>query len=117
MVIIIIIYPLNRDGRWGTTDDLATSFLHFPLVSTAFLDLVNSRPVHSLLSSHLFLCLPCLLPPFTVACKMVLARPDERDMTIPLQFASLYDRQEVFVWSSCLLDLGTDFLVGNMVFV
>ena len=25
------------------------------------------------------LCLPCLLPPFTVACKMVLARPDERE--------------------------------------
>ena len=21
----------NRDGRWGTTDDLATSFLHFSL--------------------------------------------------------------------------------------
>ena len=39
------------------------------------------------------------------------------NMTTPLQFASLYDRQEVFVWSSCLLDLGTDFLVGNMVFV
>ena len=36
-------------------------------------------------------------------------------MTIPLQFASLYDRQEIFVWSNCLLDLGTDFLVGNMV--
>ena len=36
------------------------------------------------------------------------------DMTIPLQFASLYDRQEVFVWSSCLLDLGTDSLVDNM---
>ena len=32
-------------------------------------------------------------------------------MTIPLQFVSLYDRQEVFVWSNCLLDLGTDFLV------
>ena len=27
------------------------------------------------------------------------------DMTIPLQFASLYDGQEVFVWSYCLLDL------------
>ena len=27
-------------------------------------------------------------------------------MTIPLQFASLYDSQEVFVWSDCLLDLG-----------
>ena len=38
-------------------------------------------------------------------------------MTIPLQFASLYDGQEVFVWSDCLQDLGTDFLVGNMVFV
>ena len=38
-------------------------------------------------------------------------------MTIPLQFASLYDGQEVFVWSDCLLDLGTDFLVGNTVFV
>ena len=34
-------------------------------------------------------------------------------MTIPLQFTSLYDGQEVFVMSDCLLDLGTDFLVGN----
>ena len=25
---------LNREGRWGTTDDFATSFLHFPLLST-----------------------------------------------------------------------------------
>ena len=65
---------LNREGRWGTTDDFATSFLHFPLFYTALWDLPNSRPVHSLmLSSHLFLCLPCLLPPFTVPCKMVLA--------------------------------------------
>ena len=38
------------------------------------------------------------------------------DMSIPLQFASLYDGQ-VFVWSGCLLDLGTDFLVVNIVFV
>ena len=37
------------------------------------------------------------------------------NMTIPLQFASLYNHQEVFMWSNCLLDLGTDFLVGNMV--
>ena len=36
-------------------------------------------------------------------------------MTIPLQFASLYDGQQVFVWSDCLLDLGTDYLLGNMV--
>ena len=39
------------------------------------------------------------------------------DMSTPLQFPSLNDGQEVFVWSDCLLDLGTDFLVGNMVFV
>ena len=24
--------------------------------------------------------------------------------------------RQVFIWSNCLLDLGTDFLVGNMVF-
>ena len=42
---------LNREGRWGTTDDFATSFLHFSLFSTAFWDLANSRPVHSLMLS------------------------------------------------------------------
>ena len=114
------LFLFNRGGRWGKTDDFTTSFLHyFSLFSTAIWDFANSRPVHSLmLPSHLFFCLPCLLPPFTVPCKMVLARPDERETcpSISLQFASLYDRQ-VFMWSDCLLDLGTDFLVGNMVFV
>ena len=83
---------LNPGGRWGITDDFTTSFLHFPPFSTALWDLANFRPFHSLmLPSHLFLCLPCLLPPFTAPCKTVLARPDETggDMTIPLQFASL----------------------------
>ena len=76
---MIIIYPIT-EGRLGTTDDFTTSFLHFSLFSTALWDLVNSRPVHSLmLSSHLFLCLPCLLPPFTVPCETVLARPDEQE--------------------------------------
>ena len=37
------------------------------------------------------------------------------DMTISLQSASLYSGREVFLWSVCLLDLGTDFIVGNMV--
>ena len=36
-------------------------------------------------------------------------------MTTPLQFASLYDGQEVFMWPDCLLDLGTDVLIGTMV--
>ena len=71
---------LSHKGRWGTTDDFTTSFLHFSLFSTAFRDLANSRLVHSLmLSSHLFLCLACLFPPFTEPCKMVLARPDDRE--------------------------------------
>ena len=65
---------LNCRGCWGTTDDL-TSFLHFSLFSTALWDFGDSRLVYSLmLSSHLFFCLPCLLPPFTVPCKMVLAK-------------------------------------------
>ena len=74
---------LNREGRWGTTDDFATTFLHFSLFSTALWDLPDSRPVYSLmLSSHLFLCPPCLLPPFTMPRKMVLARPDEREQIL-----------------------------------
>ena len=61
---------LNREGCRGTIDDFATSFLHFSLFSTALWDLPNSRPIHSLmLSSYLFPCLPCLLPPFIVPCK------------------------------------------------
>ena len=53
---------LNDDGCRGTIDDFATSFLHFSLFYTALWDFANSRPVNSLmLSSDLFLCLPCLL--------------------------------------------------------
>ena len=45
---------------------------------------------------------------------MVLSRPDEREiLSIPLQFESLHDGQERLVWSDCLLDVGTDFPVGN----
>ena len=53
----------NCEGRWGITDDFATSFLHFPLFSTTLWYTPNSRPVHSLmLSSHLFLCPPVFFP-------------------------------------------------------
>ena len=81
--------------RWGTTGDFATCFLHFSLFSTALWDLPNSRPVHSLmLSSYLFLCLPCLLLPFTVPCNVVLARMDEPLLVIlTVVTYSLYLRQ------------------------
>ena len=49
---------LNRKGRWGTTDDFTTSFLHLTLFFAVLWDLANSRSVHSLmLCSHFFLCL------------------------------------------------------------
>ena len=68
---------LNREGRWGTTHDFTISFLHLFLFFTALWDSANPRLFHSLmLSSHLFLCLLCLLPPFTVPCKMLLVRPE-----------------------------------------
>ena len=78
-------HSLSREGRWDTTDDFTTSFLHFSLLSAALWDLANTRPVHSLVSSHLFFCLPCFPTPFTVLGKMVLARPDGRE-TCPYHF-------------------------------
>ena len=84
---------LNLEGRWGTTRFRNQFPPFFFLFSTALWDLPNSRPVHSLMLSS------------------------TGDMTIPLQFASHYRDQEVFVWSECLLDLGTDFLLGDMVLV
>ena len=74
--VSIIICPLT--ARAEITNDFTTSILHFSLFSTVLWDLANSRPVHSLMSSEHFFCLPCLLPPFSVPCKMVLPRPDER---------------------------------------
>ena len=80
IIIIIIVNPFTArvTGAPQIISQPVSSI--FSLFSTALCDLANSRPVHSpMLSSHLFLCLPCLLSPFTVSCKMVLARPDERE--------------------------------------
>ena len=74
---------LNREGHLGHHRWFCNQFSPFFPVLHCLLGLAcpgNSRRVHSLMvSSHLFLCLPCLLPPFKVPCKMVLARPDERE--------------------------------------
>ena len=45
IIIIINHYhqSLNREGRWGTTDDFANQFSPFSLFSTALWDLANSR--------------------------------------------------------------------------
>ena len=90
---------LIHESQWGTTDVFANSFLHFSLFSTALWDLANSRPVHSLmLSSHLFRSLPCLFSPFAVPCKMVSARPGERE-TWP--YYCIWHLFTVVRWSSC----------------
>ena len=101
---------LNREGRWGTTDDFATSYLHFSLFSTGTWRTLGLSIPWCCLPTSSSVCL--VFPPFHCALQDSFGQTWwTGDMTIPLQFASLYNRQEVFVWSDCLLDLGTDFLV------
>ena len=118
IIIIIIIYPLTT-GFVGAAQMTSPPVSSIFLFSTALWDLMNSRPVHSLmLSSHLFFRLPCLLAPL----KHCLARwfwPDlmngkhDHTTAVCLSLRS----SEGHCVANCLLDLGTDFLVGNMVFV
>ena len=61
-----------------------------------------------MLSSHLFFCLPCLLPPFAAPYRMVLARLNERETRqhhFSLRLFTIV-RTVVFVWSYCLQNLG-----------
>ena len=62
--------------RWGTKDDRATTVLHSSLFSAFRRASPNFNPVHAvMLSSHLFFCLPLLLPPCTVPCRIIFASP------------------------------------------
>ena len=71
--LLISSQSLNRGGRRGTTDDIATIPFHPSLSPAALRESPNPIPVYSLmLSSHLFFCLPLLLAPFTVTCRIVL---------------------------------------------
>ena len=72
---------LNHRGRRGTTDDVATIPFQHSLSSAALRESPNPIPVHSLMfSSHLFFCLPLLLAPFTVPCRIVFAMPEDLEM-------------------------------------
>ena len=67
---------LSLVGRWGTKDDRATTVLHSSLFSAFRRASPNFNPVHSvMLSSHLFFCLPLLLPPCTLPCRIIFASP------------------------------------------
>ena len=74
-LLLYLHLSLNRRSRWGTTDDLTTSFLNF--LCPLELGKLQACPFHDVVFPPLPL--SCLLPPFTVPCKMVLARPDERE--------------------------------------
>ena len=76
----ILFYPITLEGRQGTTDEFAIIPFHLVLFSAALFELAKSIPVHALiLSSHLFLCLPLFLFPFTVPCRIVFAKPEDLD--------------------------------------
>ena len=78
---VISSQSLNLGGRRGTTDDVATIPFHPSLSSAALRESPNPIPVHSLmLSFHLFFCLPLLLVPFTVPCRIVFAMPEDLEM-------------------------------------
>ena len=109
---------LNRRGRWGTTDasqPVSSIDLCSPLPAGAWRTLGLSIPWCYLLTSS-SVCLVFFLLSLSLARwfwpDLMNGKHDQ-----PLQLASFYDRQQIFMWSNCLLDLGTDFLVGNMVFV
>ena len=77
-LFVILFYPITLGGRRGTTDEFATIPFHLDLFSAALVELAKSIPVHSLISSsHLFFCLPLFLFPFTVPCRIVLAKPED----------------------------------------
>ena len=72
--------------RWGDTDDLATSSLHSSRLSAVLMAAYSVMPVHSgMLSPRLFFCLPLLLPPCTVPCRIVVASPADL-VTCPYHF-------------------------------
>ena len=73
-----LFYLITLEDRRGTSDEFATIPFHLVLFSAALVELVKSIPVHPLiLSSHLFFCLPLILFPFKVPCRIVFARPED----------------------------------------
>ena len=83
----IFTYPVVLVDRWGATDDPATSSLHSSRLSAFLMAAPSVMPFNSgMLSSHLFFCLPLLLPPCAVPCRIVLANPVDL-VTCPYHFS------------------------------
>ena len=61
---------------WGIRDDRATTFLHSSLSSAFRRASPNPNPIRSdILYSHFFFCLPFLLPPCILPCRIIFASP------------------------------------------
>ena len=89
--------------RWGTKDDRATTVFHSSLFSAFRRASPNFNPVHSvMLSSHLFFCLPLLLPPYTVPCRIIFASPCF--VPIPSQVSFLHSGEKIFIGPNGLSD-------------
>ena len=70
---------LNCKGRWGTTDDFTISFVQFSVLQCPLgLGELQACPFPDVVFPP-FLLSASSSPPFIVPCKMVLARPDERE--------------------------------------
>ena len=109
---------LNHGGQWGTTDDFTTGFLHFSVFHYPLgLDELQACPFPDVVFQPHFLSALSCSPNHHALQDGFGQTWWTGDKSMPLQFVSLYDDQEVFTWSDCLLDLGTEFLIGNVVFV
>ena len=110
---------LNLGGHRGTTDDVATIPFHPSLSSAALRESPNPIPINSLiLSSYLFFCLPLLLAPFTVPCRIVFAMPEHLEMWpyyLSFRFFTMVRRSSCI--SVCILDSVANLLVRHMVFL
>ena len=66
----------SLNDRWGIKDNRATTFRHSSLSSAFQRASSKPNPVHSdILYSYLFFCVPFLLPPCTVRCRIIFANP------------------------------------------
>ena len=89
----------------------AKAILSSPQYNVSF-----KRPVHALmLSSYRFPCLFLRLPPCTVSCGIILARPYDR-VTFLYHFSlRLFTDQEVFILPDGVSNSSFYFLVGQMI--
>ena len=70
----------SLNDRWGIKEDRATTFLHSSLSSAFRRVSPNPNRVHSdIFSFHLFFCLPFLLPPCIVPCRIIFASPTQHN--------------------------------------